>query len=59
VRCAIDIERRIILILDIDRDYQRFQDARDHYLNNMNVKKNKRWIFEWIYEGQNFDDALL
>lgn len=59
VRCAVDLESRTGLILDFERDYLRFQDARDRYLNNSNVKSNKRWMFDWNYENQNFDDALL
>lgn len=59
VRCAVDLERREILILDFERDYNRFHEARDRYLNNTSLKSNKRWMFDWNYENQNFDDALL
>ena len=54
-----DLERREILILDFERDYHRFQEARDRYLNNTSLRSNKRWMFDWNYENQNFDDALL
>lgn len=60
-RCAIDLDRRCVLLLDNDRDRATFVKCKEAYVQERLQSRNmsNQWKTEWNYEKKNFQDELL
>jgi hypothetical protein len=59
VRCAVDFERREVLVLDFERSPSIFHEQRKRYLANRLAKTGRKLVTKWNYERRGFDDQVM
>jgi hypothetical protein len=59
VRCAVDFERRQVLVLDFERSPSTFREQRKRYLAYRLTKTGRKLVTEWYYEWKGFDDNVM
>jgi hypothetical protein len=59
VRCAVDFERREVLVLDFERSPSIFREQRNRYLAYRLTKTGRKLVTKWNYERKWFYDDVM